>query len=130
MMRYLSIIALCLISSCSSEKPSTKTIRDNFHGIDFILEHVEGPVLSLSEDRVYVKRGSDRTLIFEGYGGKNVELRNYGDSIIVIEYCHGSIRKVDSVLSKSRVSGNAIAIKIQPVIAVNVQFDGVILCPE
>ena len=130
MTRYFALIAICLIASCSSEKPSAKSIRDNVHGIDFVVEHISGPALSLSEDRVYAKLGNDRTLVFEGYGGKDVALKNVGDAIIVVEYCNGSIRKVESILSKSPSSRDAIAIKVQPIIAANVRVGGIILCAQ
>lgn len=130
MIRYLYLIIFCLVASCSSENPSTKTVRDNVHGIDFIVEHVSGSALSLSEDRVYAQLANKRTLVFEGYGGKGITLKNTGESIILIEYCYGSIRKIDSVLSKSPTSGDAIAVKIQPVIAANVRVGDIMLCPE
>lgn len=130
MSRYLYVAAFYFIASCSSEKPFTKNIRNDVYGIDFVVEHRSGPALSLSEDRVYAKVGDERVLVFEGYGGKGVALKNASDSIVIIEYCYGSIRKVDSILSKSPTTRDAVVIKIQPVIAANIVVGGHILCPK
>lgn len=130
MSRYASLLAVCLLVACSAEKPTERVVHDNIHRIDLIIEHALGPALSSSEDRVYANTTRGRELIFEGYGASRIAIKPLQEGVLIVEYCGGSIRKVASFLSNRSASGEAVAVKVQPVIIANVSVSGNRMCTE
>ena len=119
-----------LLCSCVAERPSTSIVKDIIHGIDYSIEHTSGPALSQSEDRVYAGTGNRRELVFEGYGASHIAIKPLREGVVLIEYFGGSIRKVGGFLAKRTSSGNALAVRVQPIIIPNVEIGGNRLCPE
>ena len=130
MKKVFIICITALICSCNEKRPSNYTVKDTTHGIAYSIEHTSGPALSQSEDRVYAGTGNRRELIFEGYGARRLTIKPLHEGVVVIEYCGGSIEKVSSFLANRTSSGNALAVKVQPVVIANVAIGGNRICSE
>ena len=126
----LFLAVVILLSACSVENPTQKVVRDSVNGTDLLIEHTSGPALSQAGDRVFVTRDGKRDLIFEGFGAPSINLKPLREGVLLIEYCGGSVRKVDSFLAGQTSSGNAIAVKVQPIVIENVDIDGSRLCAK
>ena len=81
----------------------------------------------MSTDRVYAVVDGKQELIFEGYGVGPITLKPHKKAAIIIEYCGGSIRSTNSFLLRDDGYGNAIAVKVQPIV-VEAVIDKVPLC--
>jgi hypothetical protein len=82
----------------------------------------------LAEDRVYVVVEGTRKLIFEGYAGISPSMRLIAKGALLIEYCGGSIRTVNSFLTKDSQAGTVTAVRVQPVVLSRSTFEGVRTC--
>lgn len=127
---YTFLPALAVLASCSAKEPTKRVVHDAMHGVDFSIEHTPGPALSQAEDRVYIARSGKRELIFEGFGASEIELQPLREGVLLIEYCGGSANKVGSFLAGRTDNGNAVAVKVQPIMIANVSIDGKRLCAE
>lgn len=124
----LAITALSILGSCNSERPTETKLHDDIHGIDVIVEHLDGPALSQPEDRVSVLENGDRKVIFEGYGGTSISLISQTRGILLLTYCGGVIQKTESFLLNDAYSNRLIAVKVQPVVSGNLQINGREIC--
>lgn len=130
MSRYAPYLVAFLLAGCNTEKPTQRVVHDSVHRIDFTLEHELGHTLSASEDRIYANTTKGRELIFEGYGAPKIVIKPLHEGAVIVEYCGGTISKVASFLSSRVDSGEALAVKVQPVILANVSVGGSRQCAE
>lgn len=127
---YTIFLALAVLASCSANEPTKRTVHDAVHDVDFSIEHTSGPALSQAEDRVYAVSSGKRELVFEGYGASKISLLPLREGALLIEYCGGFVNKVDSYLANRTGDGNALAVRVQPIVIANVSIDGKRLCAE
>ena len=130
MIRHAPLLALCLLASCSTEKPTERVVRDELHQIDFVFQHELGPALSASQDRIYANTAKGRELIFEGYGAPRIAIKPLREDAVIVEYCGGTVSRVASFLSNRSTSGQAVAVKVQPIIIANVSVGENRICAE
>jgi hypothetical protein len=125
---FLVATASVLLSSCSAEGPTERTIRDEVHHVDLVVAHLIGPALSQERDTVSVVRDKSREVIFEGYGGSSVVIKPLTKDVLVLAYCGGVIEATHSFLVTDQRSGQASAVKVQPVVVEGLKIGGVDMC--
>lgn len=128
MVRAVAGAVFLILASCSAERPTKREIRDDANGVSLIVEHLDGPALSQSEDKIFLVTGNDRTLVFEGYGGAGPSLLPSKKGLLVVSYCGGAIRSTESFVVNDGKSGQAVAVKVQPIIAPSIEVDGKPAC--
>lgn len=126
--RAVAGAALLILASCNAEVPTKREIRDEANGVSLIVEHLDGPALSQSEDKIFLITGNDRTLVFEGYGGTKLSLLPSKKGLLIVSYCGGAVRSTESFVVNDDKSGQAVAVKVQPIIAPGIEVDGKPAC--
>ena len=130
-MNAFNVAAVCFfLASCAAEQPRETLLRDEMHHVNLVVEHLVGPALSQEQDTVSVDRNGRREVIFQGYGGSTVTVRPLKKGVLVLVYCGGAIQAASSFLVTDQSSGEAIAVKVQPVVASGVQIGGKDVCGE
>lgn len=130
MIRAVAGAVFLILASCSTDAPTKREIRDDDNGVRLIVEHLDGPALSQSEDKIYLMAGNDRTLVFEGYGGAGLSLLPSKKGFLVVSYCGGTVRSTESFVVNDDKSGQAVAVKVQPIIAPSIEVDGKPACEK
>lgn len=128
MLRTIAGGGLLVLASCSVETPNKQEIRDDVNGVSLIVEHLNGPALSQSEDKIYLIAENDRKLVFEGYGGAIPSLLTSKKGFLVVSYCGGAVRSTESFIVNDEKSGQAAVVKVQPIIAPGIEVDGKPAC--
>lgn len=128
MLRTMAGAALLVLASCSVETPTKQEIRDDVNGVSLIVEHLNGPALSQSEDKIYLMAENDRKIIFEGYGGTMPSLLQSRKGFLMVSYCGGAVRNTESFIVNDEKSGRAVAVKVQPIIAPGIEVNGKPAC--
>ena len=128
MRQFLSLLVAIFGGSCMAGAPQSKKIHDTLHGVDFIIEHLSGPALSQSQDRIYIQVGGGKKLVFRGRGGVDVTLLPMRRDFIIIQYCGGVVEMTDSFLSPTNDQDEAVAVRLQPIVISNVKIGGSAFC--
>lgn len=128
MIRILLLGIIVLIPACDRQNATTTNVQDTLHRVQFSVDTIDGPILSEARHKVYVERDSGRDLVFEGYGGTTVLIEPLSEGVVLLEYCGGAIRKVDSFISYRAGSPIPRAVTIQPIVIPNVTIGGMHFC--
>jgi hypothetical protein len=130
MTRYPTAVICLILASCNTERPTERVLRDKVNGVELIEQHLTGPALSQSEDKLYVVEGGERKKVFEGYGGSSLSLRSSRKGVLVVAYCGGSIRSTESFVVDDNPAGEVVAVKVQPIVASGLKIDGEAVCND
>lgn len=128
MTRLTHFMLFTLISGCTESNHSKIVVRDTLHRLNYIIEHISGPALSRSKDKIYVESGDTQDLIFEGYGGDAIMIKPLREGVVIVRYCGGSIRRVSSFRANRGSSEIAVAVVVQPIITADVAVRGIPIC--
>jgi hypothetical protein len=125
----LTIIAL-LMQSCGRDGGVIDNIKiSNIPGIFIVEDSKRTAPLTATVHLIYYVFDGERELIFKGSGGLNPRISLLNRHTLLITYCHGTVKEVNSFFDRRPNERQEVRVfQVQPVIARGLSVSGMPIC--